>query len=50
MKSHVITLTFYIGKLKMIKGIHTKTVFTNQKEKDNQIITNIHSKVETLYG
>jgi hypothetical protein len=42
----MITLTFHAGRPKMIKGIRTKTVLTDQEEKNNKIIT----KVETLYN
>jgi hypothetical protein len=41
MKIHVIAPTFHIGRPKMIKRICTKTVFTNQKEKDNKVIVNV---------
>jgi hypothetical protein len=37
----VIAPTSYAGRLKMIKGIRTKTVLTNQEVKDNKVITGV---------
>jgi hypothetical protein len=40
-KIRVIALTSHVERLKIIKGIRAKTVFTDQEEKDNQIITGV---------
>jgi hypothetical protein len=37
----VIAPTSHAGRPKMIKGIRTKTVLTNQEEKDNKVITSV---------
>jgi hypothetical protein len=40
-KIRVIAPTSHVGKPKMIKGICTKTVLTDQKKKDNKVITSV---------